>query len=98
MTPPNDRLAEGFQRVYLGLEGTASPVRWHSMETVTVLDVDLTEDEIDELRHVLESYLSDLRMEIADTDSFDFREMLKRRKQVISKVLDALPAVAESTE
>jgi hypothetical protein len=68
------------------------------METATVLDLDLTGDEIDELRHVLESYLSDLRMEIADTDSFDFRAMLKQRKQVITKVLDALPTVGESTE
>ncbi len=63
-----------------------------------MLDLDLTGDEIDELRHVLESYLSDLRMEIADTDSFDFRAMLKQRKQVITKVLDALPTVGESTE
>ena len=28
-------------------------------------------------RMVLESYLSDLRMEIADTDSLDYREKLK---------------------
>jgi hypothetical protein len=68
------------------------------METDTVLDLDLTVDEIDVLRHVLESYLSDLRMEIADTDSFDFREMLKHRKQVINKVLDGLSAVSEPTE
>jgi hypothetical protein len=68
------------------------------METATVLDIDLTGDEIDVLRHVLESYLSDLRMEIADTDSFDFREMLKHRKQVINKVLDALPAAEQSPE
>ncbi len=63
-----------------------------------MLDLDLTVDEIDVLRHVLESYLSDLRMEIADTDSFDFREMLKHRKQVINKVLDGLSAVSEPTE
>jgi hypothetical protein len=68
------------------------------METDTVLDLDLTVDEIDVLRHVLESYLSDLRMEIADTDSFDFRKMLKHRKQVINKVLDGLSAVSEPTE
>ena len=38
----------------------------------------------------LESYLSDLRMEIADTDSYDFRQGLKRRKATLLKVLDAL--------
>ncbi|MBW3661166.1 MAG: hypothetical protein KY397_05980 [Gemmatimonadetes bacterium] len=52
--------------------------------------VDLTDEEREILRTVLESYLSDLRMEIADTDSMDFREMLKRRKEVLHKVLDAL--------
>lgn len=41
---------------------------------------------------VLDSYLSDLRMEIADTDRFEFREMLKERKAVLVRVLDALRA------
>jgi len=36
-------------------------------------------------------------MEIADTDRMEFRDMLKQRKQVILKVLEALPAEAEST-
>jgi hypothetical protein len=39
---------------------------------------------------VLKSYLSDLRMEIADTDRQDFRDMLKERKAVIGKVLTTL--------
>ncbi len=55
-----------------------------------MLELDLTEQERDMLRHVLESYLSDLRMEIADTDRQDFRDMLKGRKAVIQKVLGAL--------
>jgi len=57
-----------------------------------VLQIELTQDEAETLRGVLESYLSDLRMEIADTDRLDFRNSLKQRKQVIIKVLDALPA------
>lgn len=56
-----------------------------------MLQIDLTHEDADVLRSVLESYLSDLRMEIANTDSMDFREMLKQRKQVLIKVLDALP-------
>lgn len=52
--------------------------------------VDLTGEERQILRTVLESYLSDLRMEIANTDSKDFREMLKERKAVVRKVMDAL--------
>ena len=55
-----------------------------------MIQIDLTADERATLRTVLESYLSDLRMEIADTDAMDFREMLKERKQVIQKVLDVL--------
>lgn len=39
---------------------------------------------------VLESYLSDLRMEIADTDNKDFREELKTRKAALKKILDGL--------
>jgi hypothetical protein len=56
------------------------------------MQVDLTPEEERMLVEILESYLSDLRMEIADTDSKDFREMLKARKAVIVKVLDALGA------
>lgn len=59
--------------------------------------VDLTDEEREILRTVLESYLSDLRMEIADTDSKDFREMLKQRKAVVRKVLDAMGGAPEGT-
>jgi uncharacterized protein YlxP (DUF503 family) len=52
--------------------------------------VDLSIEEKRILRSVLESTLSDLRMEIADTDSQDFREMLKKRKAVLQKVLESL--------
>ena len=52
------------------------------------LDLDPTEAEV--LRMVLESYLSDLRMEIADTDLMDFREKLKARKVVLRKIADMI--------
>lgn len=61
---------------------------------LAVLKLELASDEIEVLRYVLESYLSDLRMEIADTDRMDFREGLKHRKRVIQKVLEALPALS----
>ena len=63
-----------------------------------MLNLDLTDEEVEVLRHVLESYLSDLRMEIADTDLLDFRNMLKGRKGVIGKVLEALPVASEPVE
>jgi hypothetical protein len=55
-----------------------------------MLRVDLSSGDVQVLLEVLESYLSDLRMEIADTDRMDFREMLKERKAVLLKVQEAL--------
>ena len=52
--------------------------------------VDLNDEEIEILVAVLRSYLSDLRMEIADTDSLEFRQILKRRKAVLLKAIGAL--------
>ncbi len=57
-----------------------------------MVQLDLNKDEIDIMLQVLDSYLSDLRMEIADTDRMEFRDMLKHRKGVITKVIEALSA------
>jgi hypothetical protein len=53
--------------------------------------LELNADEVEHLRFILDSYLSDLRMEIADTERHEFREMLKRREEFIKKLLAALP-------
>ena len=42
------------------------------------------------LGEVLQSYLSDLRMEIADTEAMEFRERLKRQEAFINKLLQEL--------
>lgn len=55
-----------------------------------MLNVDLSPSETAILRDVLESVLSDLGMEIAGTDSHDFRESLKKRREVLRKVAAAL--------
>jgi len=52
--------------------------------------LDLTRDETGMLIKMLENYLSDLRMEIADTDQQDFREQLKEEKRVLLKTLKIL--------
>jgi hypothetical protein len=52
--------------------------------------LELTTEEGQELRLILTSYLSDLRMEIADTDRQDFRESLKRREEFIKVLLSRL--------
>ena len=57
-----------------------------------MIELDLTREEREVLLETLQNDLSDLRMEIADTDSLDFRNMLKDRKAVLSKVIEALQA------
>jgi len=52
------------------------------------LHLEPTEAEI--LRMVLESYLSDLRMEIANTDSMDYREKLQERKSTLRKIVNEM--------
>jgi hypothetical protein len=65
-----------------------------------MLQLDLNPQELGILEHVLDSYLSDLRMEIADTDRLAFRERLKERKAVLVRVLDAIrmTEAAEATD
>ena len=55
-----------------------------------MVQLDLKPDEQEILRETLESYISDLSVEIADTDSKDFREKLKWRRDVLNKVLASL--------
>lgn len=57
-----------------------------------MVELNLTTEEQDIVRDALGQVLAELRMEIADTDRMDFREMLKRRKAALQKVLDAFPA------
>ena len=42
------------------------------------------------LSEALESHLSDLGMEITDTDSMEYREKLKAKRTVIQKILKEL--------
>ncbi len=57
-----------------------------------MIQLDLSDSEKNHLIEALESYLSDLRYEIADTDSLDFREKLKEKKAALEKALAALKA------
>lgn len=51
------------------------------------MTLELTANEAQELGNALESYLSDLRMEIAGTDNWDYRQSLKGRRSLLDKVL-----------
>lgn len=59
------------------------------------LDLDTLEQKT--LMETLESYLSDLSYEIADTDQFDFREKLKAKRDVLNKILIAVKQVHEAS-
>jgi hypothetical protein len=52
--------------------------------------LDLNEGESATLRETLEEYLSDLRMEIAGTDSQDLRDELKNREGVLRGIASRL--------
>ncbi|RME34883.1 MAG: hypothetical protein D6786_03540 [Gammaproteobacteria bacterium] len=62
-----------------------------------MIHIDLSEEERDLLAEVLESYLSDLRYEIADTDTSTFRDQLKLRQAALEKVLSAIRGAAGDT-
>ncbi len=52
--------------------------------------LNLSDSELLVLKKVLDNYLSELRMEIADTDQMDYREELKQEEIVIKKLLGIL--------
>jgi hypothetical protein len=45
--------------------------------------IQIADDEAEVLRSVLEEYISELRMEVSNTDSMDFREELKRKEEIL---------------
>jgi hypothetical protein len=57
------------------------------MEQIT-----LNQEEATTLRRALSSYVSDLRMEIRETDSWQFRQNLKREAVLLTKLLEQLDA------
>ena len=62
------------------------------------MEVVLTEEESAALQDALRSYLSDLRMEIADTDDRRFRDGLKRERTVLESVVEKLDANRGSSD
>jgi hypothetical protein len=57
-----------------------------------MIQITLSDEEAGSLRSVLESYLSDLRMEIAGTERMEFRDGLKRQEAFLNGLLARLPA------
>jgi hypothetical protein len=52
--------------------------------------LELSSEEAYVLRETLQSFLSDLRMEIVDTDRKDYRDQLKHRRELLERVVEAL--------
>jgi hypothetical protein len=52
--------------------------------------IQLAEEEVGVLRSVLEEYISELRMEVSNTDSMDFREALKRNEAILKSLVERL--------
>lgn len=62
-----------------------------------VIQISLTEEEGAVLREALRQYVSDLRMEIADTDAMGMRDDLKREEAVLNMVIGKLDVGKTST-
>ncbi|MHB0965031.1 MAG: hypothetical protein ACYC3P_04775 [Bellilinea sp.] len=56
-----------------------------------MIQINLTQDEIQLLKNLLDTYLEDLRVEIHATDNMDYKEMLRSRKAILLKLMEALP-------
>ncbi|MEL7589882.1 MAG: hypothetical protein AAGU17_01115 [Anaerolineaceae bacterium] len=62
-----------------------------------MIQLQLSEDERLILLQLLDSCVSDLRVEIAGTDNINYKDMLKQRKEVLIKLQQAL-VVDQRTE
>lgn len=57
------------------------------------LELHLSEEDVKTVIDALERYVSELGMEIADTDTMDYRDKLKSQRISIHKVLDQLKEI-----
>ena len=56
-----------------------------------MIQLDFTTEEVQLLKEEVQKRLADLDHEIAHTDSIDFKDMLKRRREAVRKFLEKLP-------
>jgi len=52
--------------------------------------MDFSKEEIDMINKIVKSYLSELRMEIADTDQSSFKNELRKEKEQLNKLIEKL--------
>lgn len=63
-----------------------------------MIHLEINPEEQGVLAEVLQNYLPDLRMEIADTENKDFREKLKRQEAIIKRILGELQGARAGIE
>lgn len=54
------------------------------------IELNLSEDEQNIIENILENNISDLSMEITNTDKMEYREKLKIKRTVLQKLLKSL--------
>ena len=52
--------------------------------------LEFSQQEIDMINKIVKSYLSELRMEIADTDQSSFKNELRKEKEQLNKLIEKL--------
>ena len=57
-----------------------------------MITLELEPHQAEMLNEILQSFLGDLRMEIAQTDSMNFREELKKREALLKHLIERLSA------
>ncbi|HYL51143.1 MAG TPA: hypothetical protein VEZ15_04175 [Acidimicrobiia bacterium] len=62
------------------------------------MHLELADDEAEVLREVLDITLHDLSYEIASADLPSYREMLRNRRRILEKVLDAVGGPIPNSE
>ncbi len=59
-----------------------------------MITIEFSADEVETLREVLGRELRDVDVEVFRTDSHDFKEMLKRRRELLERIGSKLASAA----
>ncbi len=54
------------------------------------MELNLSKKEKALLRDILKNYMSDFRMEIADTSTPDYRSQLKAQEEILTRIIDKI--------
>lgn len=60
-----------------------------------MVKINLSAEEIQVLRNLIDTCLEDLWVEIQATDNMGYKDMLRKRKEILTKLLAELPSIQE---